>query len=372
MMIRKVSLPQSIAPIEGLADGSLCKRSRAASKAFTLVELLVVIAIIGVLVGLLLPAVQSARESARRMQCSNNLKQICLASANFESSWKKLPEGPVDGHQKAVTSGGTPNTSGYPENNVCCRAANRDGWSAQYKILPYMEGNNVYDLATDDPPTWPNVANNANEDVVAQSLVPTFYCPTRRAPKGYGSSKFGRTDYAGCAGFYSGRPDSTVDFIPQAPLGAPALGTRTRDNGGLNYKSGGAIIWPGEGDKRTFADIRDGTTFSILFAEKALHQSQHGRDGGDNERWNNAGWDECVLRWHFPPKHDNQTIAPAAPQPYDAFTNWNRYFGASHAAGLNAGFCDGSVRFFAFSVDATLWKNLCVVDDMEVIDGGSL
>src|SRR3954466_1170257 len=104
--------------------------------AFTLVELLVVIAIVGVLVALLLPAVQMARESARRMRCQNNIKQIVLGFANYESTFTTLPHG-----------------TGAP----CC-SPRGDNWAIM--LFPFIELKPLYDSMDHNGPLRPaHVAN---------------------------------------------------------------------------------------------------------------------------------------------------------------------------------------------------------------------
>ncbi|MDX1929267.1 MAG: DUF1559 domain-containing protein [Pirellulaceae bacterium] len=126
-------------------------RSQRVREAFTLIELLVVIAIIGVLVGLLLPAVQAAREAARRMHCSNNIKQLGLALHNYESTFRVFPTSYV------VARGVTTNVGGQ--------------WSAFARLLPYLEQGNLQSLVN-----W-NLPYNAQINV-ATTRVPTYMCPS--------------------------------------------------------------------------------------------------------------------------------------------------------------------------------------------------
>jgi prepilin-type processing-associated H-X9-DG protein len=112
--------------------------------------------------------------------------------------------------------------------------------------------------------------------------------------------------------------------------------------------------------------VTDGTSNSIMAAEKCLPLKRQGLDGGDNERWNNAGWDECVIRYHFPPMGDQDKRAIIVGQPGNAADNtWRRYFGSAHPSGLNAAMGDGSVRFVSFNVDGVVWMRACVIDDGE-------
>ncbi len=149
------------------------KRSRSG---FTLVELLVVIAIIGILVGLLLPAVQAAREAARRMQCSNNLKQLGLATLNYESTYKVLPAMGYEGD------------SGQP-------GIGRGNWPYSFamEILPFIEQTNLANAHSARarpsgrglPSPWANLSGHFADDEERawaaqfwQVTVPSFICPS--------------------------------------------------------------------------------------------------------------------------------------------------------------------------------------------------
>jgi prepilin-type N-terminal cleavage/methylation domain-containing protein len=338
---------------------------------FTLVELLVVIAIIGTLVALLLPAVQTARESARRMQCGNQLRQIGLGFANFEATQKYLPKGPYDGDPSLPGMIYDEPVGSYESGTTCCNSAHPNGWSQWFHILPYIEQQAVHSLANFNlPAIHTNRPVNYNgEDTVARVLIPIYYCPSRRKRVGYGAVPFGRCDYAGCAGYHQGEMHEGWGDIPPPPIGmSPRRNERTPENFGNFPGRRGYILFSGQGAVRRSSDAIDGTSNSIVAAEKALHLKQHGLEGGDNERWNNAGWDECVIRWHFPPMsdQDKRLIASGSVgNPNDGSSVWRRYFGSTHPSGLNALMGDGAVKFASFNVDAVAWMRACVIDEGE-------
>ncbi len=319
---------------------------------FTLVELLVVIAIIGVLVALLLPAVQAAREAARRSQCANNLKQIGLAFHNFQDTYGVLPNGGRDLNPDRPYHRDRDRDFGD-----CCRSRDRFGWNWHYWILPYMEQSTIFDLATDamDPELGETGTHNTAENIVAQQAVVSFYCPSRRMPMPMGSG-FYRADYAGNAG------ERTTDHV-----------RRDRSNSGVS----GVVIQSGRETIR-IEMIRDGSSNTLMLGEKGLHMDAYnvsGEDGGDNERWQNSGWDEDAVRWGagrnadgllygLPPLPDNQ-----CPGTYGTATTfvdlggrswgkWHPFFGSAHPGGTNFCMADGAVRLIAFNVDDEVFRRL--------------
>lgn len=193
--------------------------------AFTLVELLVVIAIIGILVGLLLPAVQAAREAARRMQCSNNLRQIALATHNYESAFKRFP--------------GLTGSSSF---------------SPQARVLPFIEQANLQNLINFDLPLFvgPAFAAQLNPAFAQASgtVVPVFMCPSDAAIPTRATTLAG-----GGNGLYA-----ATNYMF-------SLGSGTGTHYDDRFRTDG-IVW--ENSWMRMAEITDGTSNTVMLAETLI------------------------------------------------------------------------------------------------------
>ena len=290
---------------------------------FTLVELLVVIAIIGVLVGLLLPAVQMARESARRISCTNHLKQIGVATQMFVDTYGYVPAGrPRDGYLT---------------------------WPVF--VLPFLEQQPLYDRFDVHLPY-----RMQPEDAV-QAKLPFYICPSRRSPMiartpdrpAWTAGSCG--DYAGNAGFNTywaevfGTPNGVInsgDVNVNQVIANRLTTTRGR------YKLG---------------DITDGLSQTLFFGEKATNQYHLGEPGG----WGDASFfsgdqPATVMRIGnqlFPIATNDYFPAPGP----GTIPVW----GSAHPQVVIFALGDGSVRPISKQIDGRTLGWLCGRDDGEVV-----
>jgi prepilin-type processing-associated H-X9-DG protein len=321
----------------------------------------------------LLPAIQAAREAARRTECKNHLKQICLAISNFESAKKTFPTGGSIFEPKLelyLDSGGNP--YGPTQQGL--------GWA--FQILPYLEETSTYSIK--------------KQSDIQQILVPTYYCPSRRSPTRNSDTSNSDTaaknnanavlmDYAAATPWGLDRTTNTVpahdrDAFWQityaqrylVPSNKDWLGIIARTPIWKDETSGANPPFQDSGSSRptTVAKVTDGLSNTLLIGEKTVNPTYYeGGTPSDNRGWSD-GWDPDVMRCTCdPPLSDAQaaTTLDAFGQPYgselDAYN-----FGAAHTGGFNAAFGDGSVRTINYDVDPNVFDHIGDRRDGEVVD----
>jgi len=309
----------------------MSKSFRMYRRGFTLVELLVVIAIIGILVGLLLPAVQAAREAARRMQCTNNLKQQVLAMHNHHDTFKRFPSAHQIGTTWYTSFRRAPAPGGFTRNangTTSSYPAEGPWWSWMTRILPFIEGSNLFNAFDKrgvaaawawDPPINQPLHRNIN---------PTFVCPSD--PRGGQLSPL----------------DGGLQSALSSYLGVTGT-NQFQEAGGQD-----GILFVNASVK--MSTINDGTSNTLIVGERppssSLNYGWQWAGSGDSPYF---GACDVVLG-----VHERAGVPTAAP---DFFrpgavqdpTDIHRYhFWSLHPGGGNWALADGSVRFISYSTSA--------------------
>lgn len=298
--------------------------SRIKKHGFTLVELLVVIAIIGILIAMLLPAVQAAREAARRMQCTNNLKQWGVGMQLYHDAYGVFPYGTISG-EKLVVNGDQPGRGVYPT----------AGQNGEYRrqtfviaLWPYIGQQSLYD-AYDFRFNFPNIQNRA----VITSQVPMYHCPSDP-----GAMMWRANEYTHARGNYVvGWGNGT--FLQTEPefTGAPfSMNKQTR-----------------------ISDMTDGTSKTAFMSEvlKPLVEEHFDFRGGImNDDQSSAQF----MTVNTPNAGIDSTVCVDKERPAPCQLGPTTYLSARsyHPGGVNVLCGDGSVHFVGDDIDLYVWQTL--------------
>ncbi len=264
----------------------LSRKGVASRKGFTLIELLVVIAIIAILIGLLLPAVQKVREAANRARSGNNLKQIGTALHNYESTFGALPNNGLNSWSVVANVGN-------------CQP-NNPGASTHYKILPFMEMDNLFNR-------WVNNVPVKTYMDPARGGTGVGNGPSANQPRG------AITDYA-----VNGRVFHLMSTANVGPTSNFAIAT-----------------------------IADGSSNTIMFGTKFLRPDQYGTRPGNN-------WDETIAVGGWGGTHRNGTALNRDSNTIGTGDRW----GSAYAGGVLFLMGDGAVRSIGFNANATQFFGL--------------
>ena len=310
-------------------------RQRSFRPGFTLIELLVVIAIIAILIGLLLPAVQKVRAAAARTQCANNLKQIALASHNFESNSGRLP----------------PGTLGDPPGQPISFHYQYYGTLAL--LLPYLEQDNIYQQftqlnpnPTSPGPVWWSTAWN-----VSFYRIKSFECPADNAATAQTIFMLTDTQPAGPGSAYL-QAWSFGSNPPYAFGVTNYLGVM----GGMGKLGNGWDRWAGlyvTQSSESMAQVTgaDGTSNTLAFGENATLAGQIAGSGSNAFAWIGAG------------------SLPTA-YGFDPAGWWN--FSSNHTGVINFAMGDGSVRGLSKTANTRTVRSAAGWQDGEVYDPSAI